>query len=129
MSVSHDIQITRKNGATSVSKTITVASGSAIRIDEAIPIGATNLPVALAFAFAKLKYIWICSDKALTLEFNSSTTGVPTIVLEANKPFLWESTYGAVLPNPFTADVTQLFVTNGSGVQAQLQIDGLVDPT
>jgi hypothetical protein len=129
VSVSHDIQITRKNGATSVSKVITVASGSAIRIDEAIPIGATNLPLAITFAFAKLKYCWITASQDLTLEFNSSTTGVPTIPLKKDKPFFWEETYATVIPNPFTADVTTCFVTNGSGVLANLKIDGLVDPT
>ncbi len=130
MSVSHDIVIVRKNGATAVSRTLTVEAGQAIRIDEDVPIGASDLPFTLAFPYAKLKYIWILSDQNLELEFTNAAAGTPTINTVAGKPFVWEQTYNTNLPNPFAnTNVTALYVTNGSGAITNLKIDGIVDPT
>jgi hypothetical protein len=127
MSVTHQITIRRYDGASVVEKTIDVTSGAALQLDEAIPASSTDLAVALTFAVAKLKYIWILADAAMTLETNSGSAAADTITLVANKPFLWEVTYDANLSNPFSIDVTGLFVTSSAG--GQLQLSAIVDPT
>ncbi len=126
MSVDHEIQIIRRNGATSVSKTIAITSGSAIRVDEDFSNG-NNQPFDIDFVNTKLQYLWALSSTNMTVEFNNSTTGVPTLTLVAGEPLLWEKRTETLLPNPFSETVTTAFVT--CAAPGNLKIDGLVDPT
>lgn len=112
------------NGLTYSGATSVTSGGSTITIEEVIPAASTNLAVTLAFPFAKLKAYYIQADAACTLEFNNSTTGVPTIALEEGRPVMWAGHTHASL---FTADVTSLFVTCTAGCTLKMLF--VVDPT
>lgn len=96
------------------------------KLDPTIPASSTNFAVTLAFTLAKVKSLWFYSDKAVTLKTNSSGSPVDTIVLAAGIPLVWNANLGA---NPFSADVTSLFVTNAAVSAAEMKIRILHDDT
>jgi hypothetical protein len=127
MSFTHTLTTTWSNGNALLQQASEKTSGQEINIDELVADGSNNLQIAVAFSHTKLQSIMILADQALTLEFNNSTTGVPTIALLANVPFVWQaSTYHA---NPFSEAVTTLYATNASGEDTTLKIRALIDPT
>lgn len=98
-----------------------------VRIDETIANGDTDKAVNFTLDVSTLKSIVILSDRALTLETNSSSAPTNTIVLKAGVPYVWNTdSYDTC---KITADVTSLFVTNGTGASARLQIDAVTDVT
>lgn len=107
--------------------TLTLTAGAERNIDEPIPIGATNLPVAFNLIVAKCVSFWVSADQALALKFNSSGTPAPLLTLLANQPYYWATGYYDTFK--LTVDITALFVTNASGVAATLKIRALEDPT
>lgn len=98
------------SGSKTISGSQVEVGGSEILIDQVFAAGSTNAPLAVAFNYLDLQSFTLVSDKNLTIEFNNSTTGVPTINLIANDPFIWHKSSG-YFANPFTANVTQAFVT------------------
>jgi hypothetical protein len=102
-----------------------ITSGNRIQLNEDIPANQTNLQVALAFNYTKLKAYQLLSDVDMTLEFNNSTTGVPTVTLKAGVAQTWHDEMAAA--NIFTANVTTLYVTNTTA--GNLRCDFFVDPT
>jgi hypothetical protein len=129
MTIEHKFTLTWARGATSITKTITETWGSENNLDEAVTDGTTNGLVAWACDFSQLKAFYMVSDQAITVYTNDAGTGAPdnTFVLVANEPVLWWA--GSLLTNPFTADVTALYVTNASGSTAAFKIRKLEDPT
>ncbi len=127
MSVTHRIQLRFQKGNDVIDKTVVSASGSENNLDELIPIAASDLLVAWACDYSQLKSLYMVSDKDLTVETNNGSTPDDTFVLKANEPMVWTENCG--LANPFTVDVTALYVTNESGVDAILRIRKLEDPT
>lgn len=126
----HSRGFSATNGRT-FSGTASATAGGEIVREEPIPLGSTNLAFAFAAVAAKTKALWMKSDKALTIKTNSSGSPANTFTLVANVPFSWvtggdscRDTGGTAL-----ADITSLFITNGTGVDATLQIAALVDPT
>lgn len=102
------------------------ASGIAELDDSTIPSSNDN-QIGIAFPYATLKSFAVVSSVNMTLEFNNSTTGVPTIVLVANIPYYWRSDSG--ITNPFTADVTKCYTSQSSGAVARLRMSALYDAT
>jgi hypothetical protein len=129
MNINGLLNVSLKSGSDEAAGSLTLDSnnGQKIVLNESIPGESTDLAVALAFAYAKLQAILLVSDQALTLEFNNSTTGVPTITMAAGVPFLWF--VGSNLDNPFTENVTVLYVTNAGSAAALLEGILIVDPT
>lgn len=82
--------------------------------------------VDVDFAFADLKRALIISDKDFSLKTNNSAAPDDTIAIKANKPFVWEADTG-YFANPFSADVTSLFIDNGAGAVANVQMYFLVN--
>ncbi len=121
------------DGAASVGGTFQLTAGARADIDEPVAVSTTNLPIAWAFAIAKLKSIIITSDRDLTLKTNSSGAPVNTFVLQAGVPIVWTAADGAAFQDTNgtdVANVTSLFATNASADNvANLQIRALVDPT
>ena len=74
-----------------------------------------------------IKNIVITSDKAITLETNSSSAADETIVLVANRPLLWNA--GSYYTNLLATDITAMYFTNASGATATVKIEVLTDPT
>lgn len=92
-----------------------------------IAIGASDYEVVIAIDFSELKSLFIAADQDLTLETNSGAVPDDTISLKADAPMVWnEDSY---FSNPFTADVTSIFVTNASGVATTLIIEVVQDAT
>lgn len=80
----------------------------------------------LDFEYAKLKSILMVATQDVTVETNSPTAvGGNTITLKANVPFFWVHDCG--LANPFTANVTTIYVTVAGTATAQLDIRALID--
>jgi hypothetical protein len=79
----------------------------------------------LDFLYANLVSIYMLATQDLTIETNAAdATGGNTIALKAGVPFWWAKDSGVA--NPFTANVTKIFVSN-AGAAAQLDIRILYD--
>jgi hypothetical protein len=102
-------------------------SGEANEIVEvAIANGQTDKSIELAVDFSAVEFFLIVSTAAITIETNDGTTPDDTIVLVANKPYI----YSTAMLDTFkiTADVTtKLFATNASGSSANVTIIRLQD--
>jgi hypothetical protein len=107
---------------------VSVTAGQAILLDETIAKASTDLEIALAFAFAKLKAVIIeAVDTALTIETNSGAAPDDTFVIPAGECLFWYDGCGATCP--FTDDVTAIFVTEGNVAAGSLKGKLLIDPT
>ena len=127
MSVTHRIQFRFQRGNDVIDKTVVSASGAEGNVDELIPIAASDLLVAFVCDFSQMKSFYMVSDQDLSIDTNQAHPGIDEFDLVANEPMVWTENCG--LANPFTADVTALYVTNASGVEAKFQIRKLEDPT
>ena len=114
-------------GTTTDEKSNVLTDSAQVLIDEAIPDASTDLLIALVMDVSKIAAVYIVSDKALTLEFNNATTGVPTIVLVPNVPYIWHT--NSYHTNLLATDITALYATNASGATANLKIRFLYDST
>ena len=126
MSKSHVYQpsVTIPGGSITASQKTYSADGHT-QLDLAVPANQTNMLVALVIDVSQLKSIVIKSSVDMTLEFNNSTTGVPTINLKAGVPYIWNTdSYDSLL---LSADVTALYVTNTTA--GTLELSAIVDPT
>lgn len=92
-----------------------------------ISSSSSDVEVTIAFEMAGLQAIVIYSDVTLTLETNDGSSADDTFTITAAKPFVWYKDSG--VPNPFTADVTGFFFTNGTGGNATVNIRGVADAT
>jgi hypothetical protein len=127
MSVTHRIQLRFQRGNDVIDKTVVSASGSENNLDEPIADSVSDDLVAWACDLTQLKSFYMVADKALTIKTNSSGTPDDTFVLTANEPMVWTENCG--LANPFSQDVTALYVSNSSGSATVLKIRKLEDPT
>lgn len=127
MSVTHRIQFRFQKGNDVIDKTVVSASGAENNLDEAIPDATTDGLVAWACDLTQMKSIYMVSDQDLSIDTNSAHPGTDEFELKANEPLVWTENCG--LANPFSADVTALYVTNSSGSTANLKIRKLEDPT
>lgn len=113
------------DGQQTLSSTVSKTAEAQIRMD--VPIGATQTDkvVEVAFPYDGLVSLLLSSDVAMTLETNSGSAPDDTINLAANQPLEWHD--DMPYANPFTADVTALYVTNTA--VGTLKIRALYDPT
>jgi len=93
----------------------------------AVPGESTDAEFDLDFAFADLKSIYLQSTQDVTIETNDGAAPDDTITLKAGVPFWWADGNGA--GNPFTADVSTIFITNAGTTAAQVDIRVLYDST
>lgn len=132
MSVTANLTRKFNDGVSDLGSTpLTVTSGSLVKISEDIPANQTNLPVACAFANAKLKALFIIATAAMTVYTNDVSGGSPqeTIHLIANVPYCWAlggSCIGSDA-SPLAGNVTGLYVTNTTA--GTLDVRAVVDPT
>lgn len=100
----------------------------ALELDVPVPVSTNNLPVVMALDVSQLKAFIIMCDQALVVEFNDSTTGVPTINLVANHPYIW--TVDDYVASLLTVDITTVFLTNvHATLIANFKLRALYDPT
>ncbi len=135
MSVTHTLTRGFSAGGAVIVKSEDVSNEVGLALSAAIPANSTNLPMAFAFANAKLKSFFAQSDQDLSIFTNEASSGTPQdkIFMKANVPYIWSITgsflgeVGDSAASPFDGDVTSLFVTNTAA--AQLEIRAIVDAT
>lgn len=111
-------------GRTITAQTIINGEGGSY-IDTSELSAATNKEYSIAFPYQRLLAIAMWCNIDCVLEFNDATTGVPTISLVGGKAFVLEINSYAV--NPFTANVTKVYATNGGAFE--LKIYPVIDPS
>lgn len=122
----HRITTTWVGGSGSVTASETIEGGGEDNRNVELLGSAMDVEVDLEFAYSRLKSFFIVADQAVTLETNSSSAAIDTIALGAGVPMVWTSASG--IDNPFTADVTKIFLTNDADDVAIVQMRVLVDP-
>lgn len=125
MNISATLREALSVGGISIDQNIAFDEGEVVLLDESIPDGDDNL-VALDIDISQLKAVAIYAASDLDLETNDGTTPDDTISLAGGKPFVWSNTY---LGDHFTADITALYVSNGTGGAVDLEAIFIVDPT
>jgi hypothetical protein len=100
-------------------------SGSSIpQLTISIPPTTTNqhTPFSMPISPAPVMWVMLATGANLTVKTNSSGSPANTFTIVAGTPFLWDGN-AAYYSNPVTTAITDLYVTNASGVAATLQID------
>jgi hypothetical protein len=92
-----------------------------------VPGASVDLLINLAIDYSELESFYMLSDRDMTIETNSGSAPGDTIALKAGKPLVWYS--GSYFACPFTVDVTKLYATLASGVDATLKVEVLQDAT
>lgn len=106
---------------------VSISNESEYVLDAEVADSITDGLHAMVLDVDQVKSIIMVSDQAVTLEFNDSTTGVPTIVLVANVPYVWTTnSYDSLI---LGTDITKVYITNASGSTANVKIRALIDPT
>jgi hypothetical protein len=125
----HTIEQTVRHGNTALVKSKEYTGTVVTLVDgESIADAQTDKLIAFTLDVSAVKSFYLVSDQNVTLEFNNSTTGVPTIALVANVPYVWTTdSYDSFL---LTSDVTPgVYVTNASGSAAVINMVALLDGT
>lgn len=125
MSLTHTLTIAYTNGAETLRNSVERTSGAEANISETIAASQTDKLVAFTLDVSQAKSVFVQADAACTVETNSSSAPDNTLSLVADEPIIWYS--GSSLTNPFTVDVTKLYVT--TTVETVLDVRVLYDPT
>lgn len=114
-----------RRGSTTLTDTRNYTSQAVYEVSETFADATTDGLLAINIDISQMDVIAMVSDQDITIKTNSSGAPVDTISLTAGQMFFQRTGDEA----QFTADVTQMFVTNASGATATLQIIVGVDPT
>lgn len=94
-------------------------------VDQVIAASTTNQEITLGLDISGLTLLAISSDVPLTIKTNDSGSPDDTLSIAAGVAYVWGTgDYNSLL---LTADVTSIFVTNGTLAAANLKIIALVD--
>lgn len=109
-----------------ISGTSQVITGDQLVEIDVLSLGIGNNQLfALVIDVSQLKSLIILCGVDMTLEFNSSSSGTPTLNMLAGKPYIWNtSMQDACLLN---TDVTALYITNAAA--GSFKFSAIVDPT
>jgi hypothetical protein len=129
MSITHTVRQTWTSpGGTDLQGTVTETANAERNSQLAIAGTTADQQFDLDFLYAKLKSCFLLSTIGLTIETNATDhAGGDIITLVANIPFYWCNSSGVT--NPFTANVTTIYVTPGGSTAGTLDIRLLVDTT
>jgi hypothetical protein len=109
----HTIGTTYKTDSGTVASPVATYTNSAqAGVNTTIAPSTTNHELDIEFLHTEVWSIVLFASGALTIKTNSTTTPGDTITLSAGQALIWAHDY--VADNPFTADVTKLYVTNAS---------------
>lgn len=109
------------------SKVVEKEASGEIAIEEAIPANQTDYAINIAIDVSALQSLYIFSDQDLTIQTNDGTTPDDTIAVNGGVPIWYDESNDSIFPNPLTADVTVIYVTNTTA--ATLRIFALYDAT
>lgn len=105
--------------------TSTVSGDAEAKIDMTMPASQTNILYNIAFTYANIKSFALYCAAACTVKTNSSGAPDNTIAIPAGYNICWDTS--SIFANPFTADVTKIYVTNTA--EAAFEFKVLYDPT
>lgn len=108
-------------------KSLPLSGSAGLTISESVPASTSNHPVVATIDISAIKGLYIIADANLTLETNSGSSPIDTIALIANQPLIWYT--GSYFANPFSADITGLFFTNGTAAAVNVQVHVITDAT
>lgn len=101
-----------------------------IEVSISIPASMDAQPIAFAVAKDLLKGFFMVADGDLEVYTNIDDPGTDAFHLQANEPIHFLDGGDPAETNPFSEDVTELFVDNDSVTDAvQFDIRCIVDPT
>lgn len=125
MAFSHDVTTSIRRGSdTPIASTKTLTASSEVNLDEAVSVG-TDTPFNIAIDVSAVKSFYIHSDRAVTVETNSSSAPTNTLALVAGDAYTWYT--GKLDTFKLTGDVTIIYITNASGGTANVTIRCLQD--
>lgn len=94
---------------------------------ETVATAQTDSLINIAIDVSAVKSFILVSTQAVTIETNSGSAADDTIVLKANKPYIWNTdSYDSFL---LGTDVTAFYVTNASGATATIHCFQVCDAT
>lgn len=110
----------KNNAGTFASGQISVTGGDEDDFSFTVAAATTNDSHPLALAVATMGGVCLISDVPVTIKTNSTSAPGNTITLAAGVPLAWMT--GAAGANPFTVDVTALYITNAGTAPAHVQM-------
>ena len=125
MAFTHTLQRNWVGNGTSKNSSVNYSGDSQVSLETTVADSTTDQEEVIAFQVTSsaLQSIYIHSDQAITVEFNSSVGSGGTIVLVANVPYIWHA--GSYFTNLITAHVTTTFWTNASGSTANIRLEAV----
>ena len=123
----HNLEITFDRAGERIAALVVVAADGEENRTVTVPPATADKRLRISIDVSELKLLYVHSDQAVTIETNSGTVPADTLTVLANKPLAWYA--GCGLANPFTADVTDLYLTNAGARPATVRVLGLVDAT
>ena len=123
MAFTHTIKRDWLGNGTSKTASNDYSGDSQVSLETTVADGQTDQQEVIAFSVASsaLQSVYIISDQAITVEFNTTVGGGGSIVLVANVPYIWHT--GSYFTNLITADVTTTYWTNASGSTANIRLE------
>lgn len=128
--IQHTLQRYYKDQSnTPIQLTETPQGNAELNLDVSVAAGATNQQYHIAFTRANLQSLCIAAGDVLTIKTNSSGSPTDTITLSAapGQVLVWSLASDGLSRCPFSADVTTLYVTNGTANPINLKIRGLLN--
>jgi hypothetical protein len=112
LSITHKLTfaVSSDSGGTPLSGVQSEVGDTELAFDNQYGASLTDQLQAIAFTAANVQSIMLLSDKGLTIETNSGSSPVNTIVLKPGTPLAWSKSAG-YYANPFTANVTAFYIT------------------
>ncbi len=127
MAFTHTITETWNGDGREIKRQNSFTADSKVSIDMAVAIAASDLLAVMSLDVSEVKSFYMVCDQDLTVEVNDGAGAGGTIVLLAGQPYIWHT--GSLDTFLLETDVTGLYLTNGSGVEATFKLEALVDPT
>jgi len=123
MAFTHTLQRNWVGNGTSKNSSVEYSGDSQVSLDTTVADSQTDQQETIAFSQANLQSVYIHSDQAITVEFNSTVGAGGSITLVANVPYIWHT--GSYFTNLITADVTTTYWTNASGATATIRLEAV----
>lgn len=127
MAFTHTLARTWLGSGRSIESPTTQQGDAQESLNLTIPADSTDLLVALQLDVSQLQLFYMVSDKDVTFKTNSDSVPDETINLVAGRPYVWA--FGDYAANLLETDITAIYLTRGSGDDAQFQLEALSDPT
>ena len=113
------------NGQT-LTTTYTITGNEEVNFSENLAIGTSvefTFPIA---AYATVQCVDITASSACTIDFNSTGAPAPALSVSPTQPAHWDVNQYAVnntyWPNPFTANVTVMYITNAAACTLNISV-------